>query len=268
MKATVSGLLHGMESLIRAGTNVIPWSCPVPSFGDPSEATVATLGINPSNREFVDGVGRELAGDARRFHTLTSLRLKRWSDARDSDIDRITESCRRYFVRNPYDGWFGRLDQVVCGANASFYEDLAPMRACHLDLVPYATSCKWTELTSRQKSTLLDKAGDTFSVLLRNAPIRLLILNGVSVVEQFQGIAGVRLETEPMRSWTLRRRSRSGVTGVAYTGVIRTLCGVRMRHDITVVGFNHNLQSSFGVSTEVVAAIRRWIGRVVIRTLR
>ena len=35
-------------------SNVIPWACPIPSFGDFTRARVATLGLNPSNREFVD----------------------------------------------------------------------------------------------------------------------------------------------------------------------------------------------------------------------
>jgi hypothetical protein len=43
-------------------SNVIPWACPIPSFGDLTRARVATLGLNPSNREFVDERGNELDG--------------------------------------------------------------------------------------------------------------------------------------------------------------------------------------------------------------
>ena len=34
--------------------HVVPYSTPVVSFGNPETSTVATLGINPSSREFLD----------------------------------------------------------------------------------------------------------------------------------------------------------------------------------------------------------------------
>ena len=67
------------ESLRQAG--IIPWSSPVPVFGSIDDSEVATVGLNPSNREFVDAHGNELEGAARRFHTLRSLCLERWADA-------------------------------------------------------------------------------------------------------------------------------------------------------------------------------------------
>ena len=76
MDATVQNLLGKLindRALVKA--NVIPWSSPVISFGDLSRARVATLGLNPSNREFVDDAGIELDGPSRRFPTLRSLKL-------------------------------------------------------------------------------------------------------------------------------------------------------------------------------------------------
>ena len=51
---------------------VVPGSTPVVAFGDPFVATVATLGINPSLREFLNG-GQFLDGPSRRLATLRSL---------------------------------------------------------------------------------------------------------------------------------------------------------------------------------------------------
>ena len=85
-------------------------------------ARVATLGLNPSNREFVDGNGAELVGDSRQFHTLASLGLSTWDDADANHIDRILTSCCDYFASNPYDRWFRRLDAVVSATGASFYD--------------------------------------------------------------------------------------------------------------------------------------------------
>jgi len=248
-----------LDHIALSGTSVIPWSSPVPSFGDLSRSKIATLGLNPSNLEFVDSSGNELDGASRRFHTLKSLGLARWADANARHLQLIVESCRGYFRRNPYDGWFKKLDYLISGTKASYYD--ASTKACHLDLIPYATARKWTALTGDQRSSLLGAAGDTLGLLLRDSPIRLLILNGKSVVELFQNVAGIRLEKQAMRDWSLPRRSQSEVTGLAYKGTVRSLSGIRLEREILVLGFNHNIQSSFGVTTEVTAAIRRWIAR-------
>ena len=136
--ALLPGLIRalGLPEALRAG--IIPWASPIPVFGDPAHARVATLGINPSSREFVDAVGRELDGTLRRFHTLRSLGLRRWEDAERSHLQAIRQYCLDYFFRSPYDAWFKKLDYIVSGAGATYYGIASS--ACHLDLVPYATT--------------------------------------------------------------------------------------------------------------------------------
>ena len=259
MYSPLTTLIDRLDSSALSTTNVIRWSCPVPSFGDLSRSRVATLGLNPSNREFVDELGKELEGSSRRFHTLGSLRLKSWADVDSRHLELIVNSCANYFTGNPYDRWFRKLDQVVAGTGASYY-DAADM-ACHLDVIPYATDRKWMELTSGQRSALLSAAGDTLALLLRGSPVRTLILNGRSVVEHFQDIAGVSLEREQMDGWSLRRESTGDVKGIAYFGTVDALSGIPLGHNIRILGFNHNLQSSFGVTTKAIHSIRRWIAR-------
>ena len=239
---------------------MIRWGCPVPAFGDLSNARIATLGLNPSNREFVDDSGNELQGSSRRFHTLKSLGLKSWSDVDARHLHKIMDTCRTYFSGNPYNQWFMRLDHIVAGAGASYYGMFSG--ACHLDLIPYATECKWTALSARQRTLLLEIAGDTLALLLRDSPVQVLILNGMSVVQQFQDIAGISLERHVMPTWSLRRKSKQDVTGVAFSGVVETLAGIPMGRQVLVLGYNHNLQSSFGVTMEVVQGIREWVSQV------
>ena len=261
MHGALTTLIDRLDSSAMSGTDVIRWGCPVPSFGDLSNATVATLGLNPSNREFVDEVGQELQGRCRRFHTLKSLGLVSWSDVDARHLRLILESCRTYFFGNPYDRWFKRLDRVVSGAAASFYGE--SRAACHLDLIPYATERKWTELTAGQRSSLLAIAADTLGLLLSDSPVRTLILNGKAVVEQFQDIAGITLERRQMPCWSLAREQNRDVAGFAYRGVVHTLSGVSLPNEILVLGYNHNLQSSYGVTNEAISAIRDWISQVV-----
>lgn len=257
MKETLSSLLAMLDEPQFSKTNVISWGAPVPSFGDVMSSRVATLGLNPSNREFVDCHGNELAGAERRFHTLQSLGIQNWSEATRKHIKLIIESCSAYFTRNPYDGWFRQLDHIISGTTASYYDETGS--ACHLDLIPFATACKWTELTKEQRSTLLNASANTLAELLRDSSINVLVLNGRSVVEQFQDMAAIKLRCDTMPQWALRRGETGTVAGYAYKGHIRTLAGVNMTRKILILGFNHNIQSSFGVTNEVRNAIRNWV---------
>lgn len=265
MHSALTTLINRLDSHELSRNGVIGWGSPVPSFGDLSTSRVATLGLNPSNREFVDQEGDELQGAARRFHTLRSLNLDTWLDADSRHLTLILESCRTYFRSNPYDRWFRRLDEVVAGTGASFYDSSAS--ACHLDLIPYATSRKWTDLTTQERNSLMFAAGDLLGLLLRDAPVRVLILNGRSVVERFEIIAGVRLESREMRSWALPRRSGAEVRGIAFRGEVEAIASISLGYRLLVLGFNHNLQSSFGVTSAVIQRIRQWIGRASRKTL-
>jgi hypothetical protein len=261
MDKMLNDLIGRLDGRLCKSTRIIPWSCPVPSFGDVSRSAVATLGLNPSNREFVDESGRELDGPSRRLHTLTSLGLRKWSDVDSTHIRLIAEACREYFSRNPYNGWFRTLDDVISGAGVSYYR--GPYRACHLDLIPYATTCKWTDLTIRQRSSLLAVGAETLALLLRDSSIRVLILNGRTVVAQLQKVANVEFQRSEVRQWTLPRKSGLGVVGVAYRGTLTQLSGIDLKRSIVVLGYNHNLQSSFGVTTSVKKAIANRISAEV-----
>ncbi|WP_337171922.1 hypothetical protein [Gemmatimonas aurantiaca] len=255
--ATLASLVDRMDTSTIRRAGVIQWGAPIPVFGDVATARVATLGINPSNREFMDEGGDELQGPSRRFHTLRSLNLESWEVIEAAHLRLIEESCRDYFQRAPYDRWFRKIDTVVAGTGCSYYS--TQQHACHLDLIPFATAKKWTELSSAQRSRLLHLSYDALAVLLRDSSIEVLILNGRSVVEEFAAIAGVTLEVKRMPEWTLPRQGGEGVAGVAYHGILARIGDIPLGRSVLVLGYNHNLQSSFGVTREVVHAIRAWI---------
>lgn len=257
--STLAVLIRRLEQAAALDTGVITWASPVAAFGDHHRARIATVGLNPSNREFVDKTGRELEGAARRFHTLGSLGLESWLDVDARHLQQIAASCASYFSGQPYDLWFKPLDYLASGIGGSFYGPKA--NACHLDLIPFATRRKWTKLSASQRSKLLSVAADTLALLVRDSAITVLILNGRTVVEQFQSMAGVQLLSESVPEWTLRRRGRAGVAGFGFRGRVATLCDIPLQQEVLILGYNHNLQSSFGVTREVVGALRSWIGR-------
>jgi hypothetical protein len=261
--AALPALVERLRQPAFAETDVISWGCPVPAFGDLAHAKVATLGLNPSNREFLDAEGNELQGEYRRFHTLDSLGLTHWAEATTEHLRLISACCRSYFSRNPYDRWFRELDHVLSGASVSYYEDQSQAQACHLDLIPYATYSKWMELSHLQRVSLLELASDTLGLLLRDSDVQVLILNGSGVVGHIESLASVTLAKSHMAEWTLARKNGSNVTGFSYVGSVQRLAGVDLQREVAVLGFNHNIQSSFGVTKQVRAAIRDWISKAL-----
>ena len=259
--AVVTSLIDQLAEGALLENEVIPWSCPVPVFGNLTGAWLATIGINPSNREFVDRNGEELSGQCQRFHTLDSLGLKTWEDADTRHLEDILESYLSYFTWNPYHIWFNKLEYVLNGAKASYFD--SRIGACHIDLVPYATYRKWGELTGRQRSLLLEVTSHVVGTILRDSPLEILILNGRSVVKTFASISNWHIQSEEMPAWSLPRSASRFVPGIAYTGFADNVAGVGLGRQVRVLGFNHNLQSSFGMTTEVVSSIRQWVARNV-----
>jgi hypothetical protein len=241
-------------------TGIVRWACPVPYFGQISSATIATVGLNPSIREFADASGDELQGSERRFPTLSSLTLGSWTAADASHVVAIADACSGYFARNPYQRWFNVLDGVLRPAGYSYYSDLRS--ACHLDLVPFATHSRWGALTPRQRHQLLMMASRHLGSILIQTSIRLLILNGRSVIRHVSSISDAVFDITPINKWRLRTGRRT-VPGLAYAGTATQVGGVTLDAPLRIIGFNHNLQSSFGVTRQVSQAIGQWASSMV-----
>lgn len=257
MQEILTTLIDRLDSAKLRNTDIIEWSCPIPVFGNIERSRVATLGINPSCREFMDESGVELRGSDRRFHTLSSLALESWLDASSQHLDLIWSTCIGYFSRNPYERWFNVLDRVISGTSTSYYS--CDASACHLDVIPYATENKWTLLKEEQKKTLLEQNEDILGRILRDSPVRILVLNGKAVVSRVQSLLGYHLDKAEMPMWALPRSNGGDVVGYAYEKCILEIGGVNLDQPVLVLGFNHNLQSSFGVTREVTLEIKKWI---------
>lgn len=244
-------LLHTLD--------VINWAAPIPYFGDPCKATIATVGLNPSDREFVSSEGTELEKSARRFHTLASLELTSWNELTLVQLESIHDSCTEYFSRNPYDAWFKPLDLLISGTNDSFYSSL--FHACHLDLIPYATGIKWAYLKAWQRESLLTISASFLGEVLKYSPIKILVLNGKTVVENFERASGVSFLKEPKEAWCLPRKNGNHIGGFSYEGKISRIADVDIGRDVYILGYNHNIQSSYGVTSSVRMSIQEWISQ-------
>jgi len=254
-------LLENIENPKYDNLHIIKWGSPVVSFGDLYSSKIATLGINPSNKEFVNSKGDELSGYERRFHTLNSLRLSNWSEAENEQLEQITELCKEYFHRNPYDNWFKKLDYVISGSSMSYY--FPSSEACHLDLIPYATSKKWSDLSNNQRSTLLNLSSDFLGNLLKDSEIQAIILNGQTVVDNLEKVCSTSFIKTEMGNWALKRKRSSDIKGYSYKGNIDSIGCTKLKRKIKVLGYNHNIQSSYGISNKIHNSIREWVSNEI-----
>ena len=226
---------------------VVPGSTPGLSFGNARSATTATLGLNPSRREFLDDNGAELTGSSRRLATLQSLGLEDVSRASEDAIRQVVEDCSAYFQRNPYRRWFDQLEGVLRATGASYYD----LSACHLDLVQWATDPTWRRLPLCTRERLLEPDGAFLLQQLRNERIRLLLVNGMTPMKQLVRLASLRLVEQHPLSACSYRPTRLFVGDVF--------------DRILVVGWSTNLQSSFGVTNELRGRLAERVADIVAR---
>ena len=97
-------------------------------------------------------------------------------------------------------------------------------------------------------------------ITLRDAPVSLLILNGMSVVNSFQMLCDVELNRDEKSEWSLFRKTGKNVKGYSFTGVVDRVADIELGGKVLVLGYNHNIQSSFGITKNVCQSIREWIG--------
>ena len=219
-----------------AELNVVPRSTPVVSFGDSQAAKVATLGLNPSRVEFLDNDGVLLEGLKRRLATHESLGTTDLTQASLAIVMQVFSDCNSYFERQPYWGWFKQLGPVLEACGASYRDG----SACHLDLVQWATDPTWSKLRppAIRKKLIADDAKFLANQVQREN-LRLLLVNGRGALRQLCRSMADDLELEEIK----------GIKG--YAEVPTRLFSGRIFGRVRVAAWSTNLQSSFGVTTEL-----------------
>ena len=236
--ASIPGYIKARLRLaMPSGHFVVPRSTPVIAFGDFPRATVATLGLNPSRLEFLSKRGDLLAGPNQRFQTMTSLGLNDLQAASDQALLKIVEACRLYFMpgHNPYMDWFGDLENLLRVIGASYLDG----SACHLDLVQWSTDPTWRQLPEATRRHLLTLDVPFLIEQLKSHRIGLLLLNGQRVITELTASTGCRVRLVDQIPWGT---TMAGITVGAFDG-------------IQLIGWSPNLQSSFGVTNVLRAAI-------------
>ena len=189
-------VIQRARARIPKGLNITPQTTPVVAFGRPQQARVATLGINPSDREFSRRDGSLLPPDRKRLVDREMLNIDDESELSLEDAERVVEGGYSYF-ENPdkvYKTWFSWMETyAVLPSGASYFDGTA----CHLDIVQWATSPVWRDLhPHRAQRILLDADVEFLRFQLTTYKIPLLLLNGRAVLNQFVALRICDLEEE------------------------------------------------------------------------
>jgi len=154
-------------------------SLPILFFGDAPAARLLTVGLNPSDQEYLDPHGSELNGEHRRFHTLASLEALARDDLSEIQCDRAIDMMRGYFTPGqPIFRWFRPLARVVEAMGASF----VGRTAAHLDLVQESTRPVWSGLTKEDQAMLLAADLPFLRWQLSALSGRVVVCNGATVL--------------------------------------------------------------------------------------
>lgn len=200
---------------------VLRGSTPVISFGDFRTAHVATLGINPSDSEFLQN-GEWLTGDKQRFATLRSLGLAAPEEASDADVAAIVHACCNYFQgTNPYWTWFRPLNKLIQDGLGVSYE---AGTAVHLDLVQWATSPVWRKIKSVDQKQLIQSDREFLREQLARENIKLVVMNGRSVMTQLERAGLEYTHRIPLVNVTAKSEIVFGrLDGTSYIGWSRNI---------------------------------------------
>ena len=233
---------------IPTDASVVSGSTPVVSFGNSRTANVATLGLNPSRVEFLDRNGNRLTDADRRLATHESLGTENLSDASPDIIAQVLQDCDEYFSRNPYRRWFDQLEIVLKQCGVSYYDGTA----CHLDLVQWATDPTWGRLESKSvRQELLNADASFLSDQLSRENISILLVNGSGVIRQLKRSLNVNfVEHDPITGY--RNHDTRLFTGTIFGNT-------------SVIAWSTNLQSSFGVSTELKTELAKQVAALIPR---
>lgn len=233
-----------------SGCGVVLGSTPVVSFGNPQISRVATLGINPSRKEFLDDNGNLLRGRDQRFETLSSVGADRCEALTDSQIISIIEGCNNYFKRRPYMTWFKPLERIIeTGAAVSYRVGTA----CHLDLVQWATDPVWGKMpTGDAKKALMEEGIEHLRAQLTTENIETIIVVSGEVWKQLEIYGLCKFEDVEVM--------RAGKKGqIPCTLRIGEGCGSRF------VGWTSNVQSQPGITRQDQDSLGRWLKSVTAR---
>jgi hypothetical protein len=227
-------ILKRIRSTYPGKDLVVHQSTPVLSFGNFQNAGVFTLGINPSNLEFLDKKGELLKNQLRRLQTLSSLKASDCTSLTQEQSMKVFDGCVEYFNRRPYN-WFDKFGPILEAIGHSFN---SPPFVAHVDLVQWATKTKWGKIPSGEQKMLIEEGRPFLKYQLQSENLHTILLNGRTVIDAFNDWSNVKLEYSSLNI---------PIGGELVTGFYD--------NRVRIIGWSFNIQSSWGVTSEDISQL-------------
>lgn len=211
---------------------------PVLYFGDLKNAEVATISINPSDKEFLDGKGRILSGSNKRLESLHSLKRTNWNGLTQKKFDTMLDSYDNYFNNNPY-SWFNALENILNYNGYSYFKNKNLKLAAHLDICCMPTKEKWGEITKENQTKLKEFGLPILAKLLKEESpnLKTIVINGKTV---YNSISKYITNPETNTSSFIQNNK----TKVQYKGEMSNLCNIELGKVLKVVGWSTFISSN------------------------
>lgn len=173
--------LASLQLTPLVGTCVAPDSMPVLYFGATGAATMMTVGINPSSKEFLSPSRDPLTGAQRRF-----LHASEATGGLRVDGEVAIDRMDHYFRRSPdvaYWQWFRPVEQLLNAFGCSFKDGTG----AHTDVVScFATYPAWSRLDPEVQQRFAASGFETFREVIAAAPVvQQIIILGATAAKAF-----------------------------------------------------------------------------------
>lgn len=241
-------MLKYIENRIKENpynSDILQCSTPVICFGDINKSEIATLGINPSDKEFVDNKGNFLLNSSLRFQNCYSLKQTDLTLLNTKQTDLVFDYCCNYFKNpNPYKKWFDVIENYILSfLNVSYYDNTC----CHIDLIQWATKDKWRDLSQISKNNLLDNDFSFFIKLLKFQKIKILLINGIGIFNILNKKLSLRIIKD---EYIYSDNKKCRVIKFSF---------ISNNKNIICFAWSQNLQSSFGLTNKMKTKIGQWL---------
>lgn len=185
-------ILERIKRPIENKMRIIRGTTPVIYFGNYNDAKACTISINPSDKEFKNGKGKLLDNGKERLCSRKMLNVPDSKKLSNSQAQKVIDYCEKYFHNNPYKTWFNPIDCFIKQFGYS-YKEPGYGTCVHLDLVQWATD-KWSKIPENIKSKHLDNDLPILKHLLSKKDLKIMFLNGKTVIENIKQHLNINLE--------------------------------------------------------------------------
>lgn len=175
-------ILDFISQPIPENIGILAHSIPIPFFGNIEKSIVATLSLNPSDKEFRQDRHPSLilANEKKRFKDRDFFDITDKQSLTKFQAEIAYDSYLSYFKNNPYKKWFNKLDSLLSPVGFSYYDGTMS----HLDITPWATFQKWDNLNT--KDAVLNASANISEYILDNYDLKFLFVNGKTTFSHLQ----------------------------------------------------------------------------------